>query len=236
MKGLFNSKKSTKKQPSGDDTDTPPLSPQPSPHHHQSRPSQSQSQSQSAPARSESSSPVKSSSAPSKLPTKKSSRPASPAHTHREQPKSRSSRSFGRHSTDSSRRGKFDPNTHPLNLHPDEIKRLSALSAMSDRSSFDKMDVDKENSTQPPSSPPPLQQQKSFTLPISSPTNGSKAQTNSEGPAGPAPPPHRSNPSSPVPSDAEQAENYKSLGNKSFKDKQYKKAIKEYSQGILWRP
>ncbi|KAI3336685.1 TPR-like protein [Xylariaceae sp. AK1471] len=237
MKGLFNSKKSMKKQPSGDDTDTPPpLSPQPGHHHHQSRPSQSQSQSHSAPARSEPSSPVKPSStskSPSKSPTKKSSRPASPAHTHREQPKSRSSRSFGRHSTDSSRRGKFDPNTHPLNLHPDEIKRLSALSAMSDRSSFDKMDVDKENSAQPPSSPPPLQQQKSFTLPISSPTNGSKPQVNGEGPA---PPPHRSNPSSPVPSDAEQAENYKSLGNKSFKDKQYKKAIKEYSQAIELMP
>jgi DnaJ family protein C protein 7 len=103
---------------------------------------------------------------------------------------------------------------------------------MSNRNSFDKMDVDKENSAQPPppSSPPPPQQQNSFSVPISSPTNGSKPKTNGEGPA---PPPHRSNPSSPVPSEAEQAENYKSLGNKSFKERQYKKAIKEYTQGTV---
>lgn len=248
MKGLFNSKKPTKKQPAGDDTD-PPLSPQHANHHHQSRPSQSQSQPQSqsqqtqtqshtAPSRSEPAPPappVK----PSPGPSKKPASPASPGRAQRDQPKSRSSRSFGRHSTDA-RRGKPDLNTHPLNLPPDEIKRLSALSAMSDRSSFDKMDVDKENAAQPsssshpsssarpPSSPPPPQPQKSFSVPINSPTNGAKSESNGEGPA---PPPHRSNPSSPVPNDAEQAENYKSLGNKSFKDRQYKKAIKEYSQG-----
>ncbi|TGJ87732.1 hypothetical protein E0Z10_g1049 [Xylaria hypoxylon] len=239
MKGLFNSKKSTKKQPSGDDTDPPPSPQYASPHHksqqsQQSHPSQSQSQlrSPTAPSRSDSVSPVKPSPGSSKSPTKKPARPASPARTQREQQKSRSSRSFGRHSSDS-RRGKLDLNTHPLNLHPDEIKRLSALSAMSDRSSFDKMDVDKENSAQPPSSPPPLQQQKSFTVPINSPTSAPKLEINGEGPA---PPPHRSNPSSPVPSDAEQAENYKSLGNKSFKDRQYKKAIKEYSQAIELMP
>lgn len=104
---------------------------------------------------------------------------------------------------------------------------------MSERSSFDKMDVDKENSVQPPSSPPPPQPQKSFSVPITSPTNGAKPATNGEGPA---PPPHRSNPSSPVPNEAEQAEGYKSLGNKSFKDRQYKKAIKEYTQAIELMP
>ncbi|KAI3344122.1 hypothetical protein F4824DRAFT_34294 [Ustulina deusta] len=237
MKSLFNSKKSPKKQPSGDDADPPP-SPQYA--HHQSHPSQSQSQPrpQAAPSRSEPIPPIppvkpSSGSSSSKSPPKKSARPASPARTPREQQKSRSSRSFGRHSSDA-RRGKFDPHTHPLNLHPDEIKRLSALSAaMSERSSFDKMDVDKENSAQPPSSPPPPQPQKSFTVPINSPTNGSKPEIIGEGPA---PPPHRSNPSSPVPSDAEQAENYKSLGNKSFKERLYKKAIKEYSQAIELMP
>ncbi|KAI2642659.1 hypothetical protein GGS21DRAFT_544768 [Xylaria nigripes] len=239
MKSLFNSKKSTKKQP-GNDAD-PLLSPQPAHHHHQSRLSQSHSQSQSqtqspsqpphtVPARSDPPSPIKQSPSPYKSSAKKASRPASPAHTQREQQKSRSSRSFGRHPTDASRRGKSDPNTHPLNLPPDEIKRLSALSAMTDRNSFDKMDVDKENSAQPSSPPPPPQ--KSFTVPITS-ANSSKPQPNGEGPA---PPPHRSNPSSPIPSDAEQAENYKSLGNKSFKDRQYKKAIKEYSQAIELMP
>ncbi|KAI1170723.1 hypothetical protein F4777DRAFT_101130 [Nemania sp. FL0916] len=233
MKGLFNSKKSTKKQPSGDESDPPPPSPQHAHHHHhQSRPSQSQSpsqpQSQAAPSRSEPVSPVK----PSGGPSKKSSGSASPGRAQREQPKSRSSRAFGRHSTDA-RRGKLDLNTHPLNLPPDEYKRLSALNAMSNRNSFDKMDVDKENAAQPPSSPPPPQPQNSFSVPINSPTNGDKSAVNGEGPA---PPPHRSNPSSPIPSEAEQAENYKSLGNKSFKDRQYKKAIKEYSQAIELMP
>ncbi|KAI1432939.1 hypothetical protein GGR50DRAFT_688625 [Xylaria sp. CBS 124048] len=243
MKSLFNSKKSPKKQPSGDDVDSP-VSPQSAHHHHhQSRPSQSQPQSQSqsqsqshtVPSRPDPSSPIKSSAGPSKQLPKKPSRPASPAHPQREQQKSRSSRPFGRHPTDSSRRGaKLDLNTHPLNLPPDEIKRLSALdAAMNNRNSFDKMEVDKENSAQTPSSPPP-QVQKSFTVPIPSPANAPKPETN--GNEGPAPPPHRSNPSSPVPSDAEQAENYKSLGNKSFKDKQYKKAIKEYSQAIELMP
>ncbi|KAI1188697.1 hypothetical protein F5B17DRAFT_255926 [Nemania serpens] len=257
MKGLFNSKKPSKKQPAGDDTD-PPLSPQHANHHnhhHQSRPSQSQPQSQpqsqtqtqshTAPSRSDPVLPVPPVK-PSPGPSKKSASPASPGRAQRDQPKSRSSRSFGRHSTDA-RRGKADLNTHPLNLPPDEIKRLSALSAMSDRNSFDKMDVDKENAAQPsssssshpsssarpPSSPPPPQPQKSFSVPINSPTNGAKPEANGEGPA---PPPHRSNPSSPVPSDAEQAENYKSLGNKSFKERQYKKAIKEYSQAIELMP
>ncbi|KAK5636698.1 hypothetical protein RRF57_012410 [Xylaria bambusicola] len=232
MKGLFNSKKSTRKQPSGDDTDPPP-SPQYIHHQANSSPSPSQSRPNVASSRSDPISPARPSGS-SRSPTKKSARPASPAHPQREQSKSKSSRSFGRHSSDS-RRAKYDPNTHPLNLHPDEIKRLSALAAMSDhRNSFDKMDVDKENSVQPPSSPPPPQQPtKSFTVPINSLTNGSQPEINTEGPA---PPPHRSNPSSPVPSDAEQAENYKSLGNKSFKERQYKKAIKEYSQAIELMP
>ncbi|KAI1331253.1 TPR-like protein [Xylariaceae sp. FL0255] len=232
MKGLFNSKKSPKKQPSGDQTDPPPRLSQPSGSSHQHRSSQSQG----SPLRSEPSSPIKAPSGSSRSPSKKTSHPASsPVHNPREQPKSRTSRSFGKQSNDSSRRAKFDPNTtHPLNLHPDEIKRLSALSNMSNGSSFDKMDVDKENSAAPPSSPPPQPQpQESFAVPVTSPTNGTRSPTNGEGPA---PPPHRSNPSSPIPNDAEQAENFKSLGNKSFKDKQYKKAITEYSKAIELMP
>ncbi|KAI0118768.1 hypothetical protein GGR51DRAFT_131927 [Nemania sp. FL0031] len=224
MKNIFNSKKSTRKQPSGDDSD-PPLSPQQAHHYHQSRPSQSQSQSPShtVSSRSEPASPIK----PSTGPSRKSSRPASPgSRPQRDPAKPRPSRSFGKHSADS-RRSKHDTDIHPLNLPPAE--REKRLSAMSERSSFDKMDVDKENSAQPPSSPPAPQPQKSFSVPITSPTNGTKPEANGEGPA---PPPHRSNPSSPVPSEAEQAEGFKSLGNKSFKERQYKKAIKEYTQAI----
>lgn len=166
---------------------------------------------------------------------RKSTRPASPASpAPREQPptKPRSSRSFGRQTTDSSssssRRSKkqHDPNTHPLNLPPDERdKRLSALSNMSNRSSIDKMDVD---SNAPPSSPP--QSASNGTVPVSSPTNGRKTPpTNGDGPV---PPPHRSNPSSPVPSPADEAESYKNIGNKYFKEKDYKNAILQYTKAV----
>ncbi|KAH6654562.1 hypothetical protein BKA67DRAFT_282937 [Truncatella angustata] len=177
-----------------------------------------------------------------------SARPASPAlpahtqtHTHtptsKEQSpaKPRSSRPFGRQNTDSSssrRSKKIDPNTHPLNLPPEErAKRLSALSNMSNRSSTDKMDIDREPSAAPPSSPPPAQQHpNNFTVPVTSPTNGRKTPpTNGDGPV---PPPHRSNPSSPVPSAADEAEAYKTAGNKYFKDRDYKNAILQYSKAV----
>ncbi|KAI1417529.1 hypothetical protein F5Y13DRAFT_59446 [Hypoxylon sp. FL1857] len=228
MKGLFNSKKSPKKQTAGDSSES---------HHAPHPPEKIQPQV----PRSEPTSPVKPSSSSSRSPTKKAStRPASPAQ--REQPKARTSRSFARHSTDqsssSSRRSKIDPNTHPLNLHPDEIKRLSAQYNMNNRSSIDKMDVDKDTPSAPPSSPPPAQPQASFTVPVNTPpTNGVKNGANANEEAeGPAPPPHRSNPSSPVPTDAEAAEAHKADGNRFFKQKDYARAIAEYTSAIQLMP
>ncbi|KAH8673852.1 hypothetical protein BX600DRAFT_509082 [Xylariales sp. PMI_506] len=198
----------------------------------------------------EPSSPVKTAATPSatsrrETPSRKptSVRPVSPAlsPSASKDPsptKSRGSRSFGRQNTDpssSSRRKKHDANTHPLNLHPDEYKRLSALSSMSNRSSMDRMDIDRESSAAPPSSPPSQQQQSSaqpqsaFTVPINTATNG----TNGDGPV---PPPHRSNPSSPVPSAADEAEAYKAAGNKFFKEKDYKNAIIQYSKAVELMP
>lgn len=198
---------------------------------------------------SEPSSPVKFASAPPSYSSatavkrerespRKSTRPASPASsspTPRDQlpTKPRSSRSFGRSNTDSSnssssrRSKKHDPNTHPLNLPPDERdKRLSALSNMSNRSSVDKMDID---SSAPPSSPPQTASTNG-AVPVGSPTNGRKTPpTNGDGPV---PPPHRSNPSSPQPSPADEAESYKNVGNKYFKEKDYKNAIVQYSKAV----
>jgi DnaJ homolog subfamily C member 7 len=51
------------------------------------------------------------------------------------------------------------------------------------------------------------------------------------GDAAPAPPPHRSNPSSPVPTAEDEAEAYKAAGNKFFKEKDYKNAIIQYTKG-----
>ncbi|KAI1646106.1 uncharacterized protein F4817DRAFT_341207 [Daldinia loculata] len=221
MKGLFNSKKSPKKQTAGDSSES---------HHTPNYQDKPQPQ---IPRSEQTSSAVKPSISSTKSsPTKKPLRPASPSQ--REQPKSRTSRSFARHSSDqgsSSRRSKIDTDIHPLNLPPEELKRLSAQYNMNSRNSVDKMDLDKDTPAVPPTSPPPLQTQ-SFTIPVnSSPTNGVKKDANDEA-EGPAPPPHRSNPSSPVPTDAEAAEAHKADGNRFFKQKDYARAIAEYTSAI----
>ena len=109
--------------------------------------------------RSEPSSPQKSSRSP-----KKPSRPASFIESPSKHP--RSSRA-SRHSTDpghissSSRRkkhdsSKIDPNTHPLNLPPEERnRRFSALSQSVTMSARDSMDIDQEPPANSGSSTPP---------------------------------------------------------------------------------
>lgn len=141
---------------------------------------------------------------------------ASSSHKNRSSP-------FTKSSHGSRRRVDLDPDTHPLNLSEAERKRLSALSMMSDP-----MDVDTEG----PVSPPP---QTSIPGAFDSPaakTNGTAV--NGEGPA---PPPHKSNPTSPaapVAPTPEEAEAFKALGNKFYKEKNYKKAIEEYTKGTPW--
>jgi DnaJ family protein C protein 7 len=119
----------------------------------------------------------------------------------------------------------FDPNTHPLNLPPEQLKRLSALSSMSDP---DRMDIDSDGPAAPSSPATQSNMPGSFDIPKPNGTNGS---TNGEGPV---PPPHKSNPTSPVPPAAptpEEAEAFKTAGNKFYKAKEYKKAIEEYTKG-----
>lgn len=138
------------------------------------------------------------------------------------------------------RRSRTAPNsspTHPLNLPPEERKRLSALSAAAnmDRSS---MEVDREATT--PSSPP---------LPSSPPTpqpapthngNGSGNGENQNGTAdstpaddaAPPPPPHRSGTSSPPSTPMQQAEAFKAAGNKAFGEKNFPRAIDLYTKGM----
>lgn len=175
-------------------------------------------------------------SSPTKSPTKTSSRQPSRSSTAqssstRRDSKPRSSRTFVRQSTDpgyssSTRRKKTELNTHPLNLPEEERKRLSALSSMSEPSA---MDIDEPSSSSPSHpSPPQPQPQAAFSVPI---TNGTK-DINGDNSTPPAPPPHRSNPSSPVPTPAEEAEAYKAAGNKYFKEKNYVDAIRQYDKGM----
>lgn len=143
---------------------------------------------------------------------------------------SRNSRTFPK-VTSTSRHQHLDPTEHPLNLPP-ELRRLSALSAMSDS---ERMDIDSEGpngNTTPATSPPPQQNiPGSFEIPK---LNGRKdSATNGEGPV---PPPHKSNPTSPTPIAAptpEDAEAFKTAGNKFYKAKEYKKAIEEYTKGKM---
>jgi DnaJ homolog subfamily C member 7 len=88
------------------------------------------------------------------------------------------------------------------------------------------MDIDSEGPNVPSSPPPQTNMPGSFDFPQ---TNGTKA--NGEGPA---PPPHKS-PTSPVPAPAptpEDAEAFKTAGNKLYKAGDYKKAIEEYTKGM----
>lgn len=181
----------------------------------------------------------------SRSPTKKTARPESPSAASARESKPRTPRSLARQATDpgsssSSRRKKIDTDTHPLNLPPEQRKRLSALSAMSSRNS---MDIDKEPpnggspsppppqpqspAAQPVSQPPP-QTSNSFTVPI---TNGANGQGNSSDSDVPVPPPHKSQPSSPTQTAADDAETFKNEGNKFFKAKDYIRAIEFYTKG-----
>jgi len=196
-------------------------------------------------SQSEPSSPVKSpTKPPAKAPPKSSAassssqrpapRPESPS---LRDAKARPSRSFARQPTDpGSRRKKIDPDTHPLNLPPEQRKRFSAMSAnnINNRSS---MDIDREPPSGTPSSPPPQQPASQATpsssaskMPAAAAANGVPSPMNIDSDV-PVPPPHRSQPSSPTPSPLEEAEAYKAAGNRFFKEKDYKRAIEEYSKG-----
>ncbi len=62
--------------------------------------------------------------------------------------------------------------------------------------------------------------------------NGVNGATNGKAPT---PPPHKSAPTSPAPAavpTAEDAEAFKTAGNKFYKAKEYKRAIEEYTKGV----
>ena len=89
------------------------------------------------------------------------------------------------------------------------------------------MDIDREPVNGKPSSPAPAPAPQ-FSVPVS---NGAPSPMNIDS-DGPAPPPHKSAPSSPVPSPAEEAESFKAAGNKLFKEKEYNRAVDEYTKGM----
>jgi DnaJ homolog subfamily C member 7 len=207
MKNLFSSaKKSSKAPPAHDDQNSPNAS-----------------------------SPTKSSTkSSSKSTSKKTARAASPGRKDKERDaKPRSSRSFNRPSTDtpsssrSRQAAKLDLNTHPLNLPPEERKRYSTLSSMTEP-----MDIDESAAASSPQPSSPPAQSPSFAPPTADGTKDATTANGTDADAPPVPPPHRTNAASPGPSAAERAEICKADGNKAFKDKDYPEAIKYYSQGM----
>lgn len=151
-----------------------------------------------------------------------SPRPASPGTPLRAEPK-RSSRSFTRQPTDptssSSRRSaaKIDPDTHPLNLPPEQRKRLSSqLNNSRTRDNVDRMDVDRD------------------TTPAAQPASNGMNGAPKDDP--PIPPPHRSNPASPPTNPIDEAESHKAIGNRFFKERDYQKAIEYYTKAVNLQP
>ena len=135
---------------------------------------------------------------------------------------SRSSKSFGRTSVASRR----PSDSHPLNLPPDELRRLSSLRVMSSprEDGFDGRS-DPMETTPAPEAPP-------GAFPM---TNGVNRGQHKE--EGPEPPPHGT-PKSPSPQQEPKpepkvdAEACKAAGNKFYKAGQYGKAIDEYTKGL----
>ena len=116
--------------------------------------------------------------------------------------------------------------THPLNLPPEEIRRLSALSAMSSA---------QENGVDFHSDPMETTPAPEEPTAVNGVTGEHTQSSENEGDEGPAPPPHRT-PTSPSPQPEMpkvDAEACKAKGNKFYKAGQYEKAIEEYSRGSL---
>jgi DnaJ family protein C protein 7 len=93
------------------------------------------------------------------------------------------------------------------------------------------MDIDYEGQNGAPSSPLPQN-----NIPGSFDTPKTNGTMNREGPV---PPPHKSGPTSPVPVAtpiSEDAEAFKTAGNKFYKAREYKKAIEEYTKAVEAQP
>ena len=126
---------------------------------------------------------------------------------------------------------KEDRNSHPLNLPPDELRKLSAAIARegSARGAAMEMEgVEQNGATSPVADSPPAPVTPSNTAPGAFPEseNGMTNGVNGKENKSPTPPPHQELPKPKV-----DAEACKAAGNKFFKAKDYSRAILEYSKG-----
>ena len=136
---------------------------------------------------------------------------------------------------------KHDPDTHPLNLPPDQLHRLyTAQMAREEANNRASMSVDRdmsapENSDRPAangdnhsSSPPATPSREApGAFPEQSSDDGTDGTNNGSEERSPTPPPHKVTPPPKVDPEA-----CKAAGNKFFKAKDYERAIVEYTKGM----
>ena len=116
---------------------------------------------------------------------------------------------------------KQDPDSHPLNLPPDELRRLSAAMAREEARNSTPMNLDDEDPMTNGISEPPTPSQDAPGAFPDAEVNG----TSDHDEKSPTPPPHR------TPSPKVDPEACKAAGNKFFKAKDYERAIQEYTKG-----
>jgi len=122
---------------------------------------------------------------------------------------------------------KADPDLHPLNLPPDELRRLSAFMAQDAARASASMDTDKETPVANGASPPVTPAREAVGSFPEAQANGDASGVNGgHEEKSPTPPPHRVTPTPKV-----DAEACKAAGNKFFKAKDYERAIVEYTKG-----
>ncbi|KAK3113815.1 hypothetical protein LTR53_008522 [Teratosphaeriaceae sp. CCFEE 6253] len=144
----------------------------------------------------------------------------------------RTSKSFSR----STRQRRPSDSEHPLNFHPDDPRRWSALSAMSSPAENGNGGGVRLDADQPMETPPPSETPGAF--PSAAAENGVNGEGHDEPEpreAVPVPPPHKT-PATPPPQQPVKpevdAEACKAQGNKFYKAGQYDKAVDEYTKAI----
>lgn len=124
-------------------------------------------------------------------------------------------------SSSDKKKSKPDPDSHPLNLPPDELRRLSAAMAREEARNSTPMDVDDAPAVNGSSQLPTPSHDAPGAFPDEE-TNGVHEREEKS----PTPPPHKTPPPPKVDPEA-----CKAAGNKFFKAKDYDRAIQEYTKG-----
>ena len=127
------------------------------------------------------------------------------------------------------RREKEDRNSHPLNLPPEELRRLSAAIAREEitRAAMDGDENQRNGSSPTPMESPPATPSNAAPGAFPESANGAPNGINGKAERNPTPPPHKEPMKPKV-----DAEACKAAGNKFFKAKDYLRAIDEYTKGL----